>query len=121
MPLHHIGSRADLANDPRILIEVGGREIGVIRRDDRFFAFENRCVHQGGPVCEGVLVGRVEEDVDATGRLLRARFSAEDIHLVCPWHGFEFELATGRCVGDRRLRLRRFDVVENDGEVYVDA
>lgn len=119
MTLHHIGRRADLDDATRVLIDVDGREIGVIRRDDQFFAFENRCVHQGGPVCEGVLVGRVDEDVDAEGRLLGGRFSTEEIHLVCPWHGFEFDLATGACVGDRRLRLRRFDVIEDGEEVYV--
>lgn len=44
-----------------------------------------------------------------------------DGRVVCPWHGYEFDLASGRCANDPRLRLRRYDVIERDGEVYIDV
>ena len=42
-----------------------------------------------------------------------------DVHFVCPWHGYEYHLTTGECVGDRRLKLRSYQVVERNGEVFV--
>ena len=34
------------------------------------------------------------------------------MHFVCPWHGYEYDLKTGECVGDRKLKLRKFEVVK---------
>jgi nitrite reductase/ring-hydroxylating ferredoxin subunit len=47
------------------------------------------------------------------------RFDETDMHIVCPWHGYEFHLDTGVHVGDGRLKLRKFDVITRDGDVYV--
>jgi nitrite reductase/ring-hydroxylating ferredoxin subunit len=121
MSEHHIGARADLTDGRRVLVEVGGVEVGVLEHEGTVYAYENRCVHQGGPVCEGVIIGRVEEVLDEAGLSRGGRFSTEQTHIVCPWHGFEFELTTGVCVADPRRRLRGFRVVEREGEVYVDV
>jgi nitrite reductase/ring-hydroxylating ferredoxin subunit len=37
----------------------------------------------------------------------------------CPWHGWEYDLATGRCHADRRFGLRPYPVDVRDGLVYV--
>jgi hypothetical protein len=60
--------------------------------------------------CEGLLINRVV-DLIAADRTYLGQSFAEEMHFVCPWHGYEYELATGECVGDRRLKLRKFDVV----------
>lgn len=117
----YVGSRAELEDGERRFVTVDGVEIGVLAHAGRIHAFENRCVHQGGPVCEGVVLGKVEAVLDAERRQLGERFSENELHLVCPWHGFEYDLESGECVADRRLRLRRFEVVEREGEVYVVA
>jgi nitrite reductase/ring-hydroxylating ferredoxin subunit len=60
------------------------------------------------------------EDVIAPDRTHQGqRFSKDQIHFVCPWHGYEYDLKTGECVPDRKLRLKRFEVVEKGGEIYV--
>jgi nitrite reductase/ring-hydroxylating ferredoxin subunit len=38
---------------------------------------------------------------------------------VCPWHGWEFDLDTGRHCGDPKYRLRPIDVRVRDERVYV--
>ena len=43
------------------------------------------------------------------------------IHFVCPWHGYEYDLKTGECVGDRRLKLKRFEVVHRGDDIFVIA
>lgn len=117
---HPIGREADFADGERRIVTAGGLEIGVFRRGDRFFAYENLCAHQGGPACEGIVIGRVEAVLHADRTLSGERFS-ERLHIVCPWHGYEYELETGRCAHDPRLSLRPYDVVRRGGELYVVA
>ena len=64
-------------------------------------AWADRCPHRGAPICAGRVVTPIEV---RDGRLdLGDRVSV----LRCPWHKWEFEIATGRCLVDERLRLRR--------------
>lgn len=101
------------------VIAVASEEIGVIRHKGRCYAYLNRCPHQGGPACEGVRMPKVETVLDDRQQFFGHRFSEDEDHIVCPWHGYEFNLANGRCVGDASLRLKRYEVVERQGGVYV--
>jgi nitrite reductase (NADH) small subunit len=116
-----VGTRADFDEDGRRIVSVGDTEIGVLRHDGRYYAYENRCVHQGGPVCEGRILGKVEAVLAEDKTLIGERFSSTEIHLICPWHGYEYDLTTGRSAVDPRRGLRRFKVVERGDEVYVIA
>jgi nitrite reductase (NADH) small subunit len=101
------------------IVEAGGTDIGLIRVHGRIVAFENVCPHQGGPVCQGELLGRLEVLLDAQKRIAEERFSESDITLICPWHGWTYDVATGECITDRKIRLRRREVEESDGVVYL--
>jgi nitrite reductase (NADH) small subunit len=103
-----------------VLADIGGREIGVFKSDGRLYAYENRC-HQGGPVCSGEILGATKLVLGEHGEALREILDEGEMRLVCPWHGWEYDLVTGEAAHDRRLRLRRFEVVVEDGVVYVDA
>jgi nitrite reductase/ring-hydroxylating ferredoxin subunit len=94
-------------------------EVGVFRYDGRFYAYSNTCLHQGGPACEGLTIAKVEEKILADGTSRGLYFSEQEMHFVCPWHGYEYDLRTGEFVGDRRKRLRKFEVIEKGDEVYV--
>jgi nitrite reductase/ring-hydroxylating ferredoxin subunit len=41
------------------------------------------------------------------------------MHVVCPWHGFEYSIKTGRHAGVGSLYLWAFPVAEEAGKVYV--
>jgi nitrite reductase (NADH) small subunit len=88
----HCGEFAD--GDYRVLA-IGELEIAIFRLNGRFVAYENRCPHRGGPVCQGKLFNGVEEIIrpDQTSRGLRF---GQARHVVCPWHGYEFDLETGQ-------------------------
>jgi nitrite reductase/ring-hydroxylating ferredoxin subunit len=43
------------------------------------------------------------------------------MHIICPWHAYEFHLETGVNVCDGRIRLQKFNVVEKNGSVYVNV
>jgi nitrite reductase (NADH) small subunit len=94
-------------------------EVGVYRHGGKYFAYRNQCLHQGGPACEGVMLPRVEDVFGPDKVLLGQKFDEAEMHIVCPWHGWEYKLETGECAADARLRLQRFAVVEREGGVYV--
>ena len=114
-----IGTREELVQSGRTFVAVDGREIGVIAHDGDLFAYENRCRHQGGPVCEGLIMGKVEAIVDDERKLRGERFSQDALHLVCPWHGWEYDLRSGRCATDESVTLARYELLERDGDVFL--
>lgn len=109
----------DFEDGGRRLVGAGNRSVGIFRRGDSFFAYRNRCAHQGGPVCMGKVMPRVEAVVDADRQVIGECFSETETHLVCPWHGYEYDLESGVCNVDPALRLEAHEVVLRDGGVYV--
>ena len=65
----------------------------------RFHALGPTCPHEDGPLSEGWLEGGVA---------------------VCPWHGFDFDLATGHCGVNSDLSVPVYAVRVADGMVEVD-
>jgi nitrite reductase/ring-hydroxylating ferredoxin subunit len=103
---------ADVPQGGRFIGEFGGRSIGILNVDGRFHAFLNRCPHLSGPLCRGEVLGLVY--ADGPGNI---RFAPERKMLTCPWHGWEFDLETGRSyVNPTRLRARRIPVEIENGE-----
>lgn len=115
----YVGRREEFTEGYRRLIEIGDAQVGVLQADGEIYAFENRCLHQGGPVCEGSVLGRVQCILDEEQRELGARFSETELHLICPWHGFEYRLPSGECVAMPGLCLRRYGVECEGEDVYV--
>ena len=104
-----------------LIVEVDGIEVGLLRVGGALLAFENVCPHQGGPVCDGEVLGPVEAVLDDQKHVVRERFAEGRRVLICPWHGYSFDVATGECITDRKLRLRRREARERGGFVYVPA
>ena len=76
------------------IIEAGARTIAVFHANGEFYAIDNSCLHQGGPLGEGEVYGT---------------------RVVCPWHGWEYDVSTGCNVDDPSMKLACFRVrVEGD-------
>ncbi len=116
---YRIGPLDDIPEGGGVLAAAGGTELGVFRVRGRVHAYENRCRHQGGPVCTGEIIGRYEQVLNADGTVAGERFADDEVRIACPWHGWEYDLETGECTADRRYRLRRFPVTVRDGDVYA--
>jgi nitrite reductase (NADH) small subunit len=114
-----VGRREELPDGTRRIVSLPEAEVGLIVHAGTVYAYRNRCVHQGGPVCEGIVIGRVEAVLGDDRTVLGERFSETEFHLVCPWHGVEYRLADGVCQTKPNLRLRRYEVLCEDGDVYV--
>ena len=98
-------------------MDVGGREIGVFKVDGDFYALLHLCPHLGGPLCLGDVLGLIESD--GPGDL---RLDPERKMLTCPWHGWEFDMKTGKSYWDPgRTRARQFPVMVESGSVVAET
>jgi nitrite reductase (NADH) small subunit len=93
-------------------------EVGIFRNGSKVLAYENLCPHAGGPVCQGKIFNKVEEMITPDQKSAGLRFGKAR-HIVCPWHGYEFDLATGSHPGDPALRLTPVKVAVREGQIYV--
>lgn len=109
----------EIPADGRKVVAVGELEIGIFRVDGKICAWRNDCPHQGGPVCQGKLMKAVEERLDKNRRSLGIHYIDGSLNLVCPWHGYEFNVRTGRYAGGSSLRLKRYPVTVREGGIYV--
>lgn len=109
-------SVADVPVGGRCVADVGGVSIAVFNRDGEFYALHNRCPHQGAPLCVGELTGVLT----ARGPGFAFDWSRDGEFVRCPWHGWEFEIVSGRSLTDPAVRTKAYPVVERDGELFVD-
>ncbi|WP_431284967.1 Rieske (2Fe-2S) protein [Humitalea sp. 24SJ18S-53] len=114
-----VGQEDEIPEGGRKVVVAGGIEIGVFRVDGQLQAWRNECPHQGGPVCQGKMMKGVEERLDADRRSLGIHYKEGSLHVVCPWHGYEFDLRTGRHAGLDRIRLAAHKVTVRQGAVFV--
>jgi nitrite reductase (NADH) small subunit len=114
----HLAGRLDeIPEDHGLIVEVERRRIGLFRRGDEVFALSAVCPHQAGPVGRGGVFPLTRGEV-VDGRL-REWFDTETLVVACPWHGWEFDIRSGACVGDPGRALRRFEVEVRNGDVYI--
>ncbi len=106
MARHVVCRVEELPPGERKIIVVGGRAIGVFNVNGAFYALRNACPHQAGPLCQGTITGLLTASdqhhlsVTREGEIIR-----------CPWHGWEFDITTGRSIfNPHRLRVRAYDV-----------
>ena len=100
------------------IVEVDGVSIGVFLFKGRYFAYRDTCPHQGGPSVEGETLGNTECEIMPNGRR-RVYVNVERVNIVCPWHGIEYDIETGVCRADKRMRLKHYDVVVEDDDVKI--
>jgi nitrite reductase (NADH) small subunit len=119
MPEVRVCGESELAEGAVRVVSLQDLEIAVIRHGGKYYAYRNYCPHQGGPACEGVRMPQVVDQIDDQGQFVGQVYDESDMHIVCPWHGYEFHLSDGVNVSDRRLRLKKFPVREHDGAVFI--
>lgn len=114
-----VGKVSDFGNGDRRIIDVNGKSIGVFRVDDRFYAIRNRCPHQFGPLCLGTLAQRAVSDGPGDMRM-----DDGPPLIACPWHGWEYDLATGQSFmgpGRGHMAALSYDVSVLPGSALPDG
>lgn len=104
----------EISPGERRFVEHKGRQIALFNWAGKLYAVRNYCPHQGAPVCMGRVGGTMQPSPPHEWI-----YSEESPVLTCPWHHYEFELATGSCLTDPRLRVRTYEVEIDDDMVVV--
>ncbi len=79
-------------------VTAGGRPVALFNVGGTFHAIGNTCIHRGGPLGQGTLDGTT---------------------VLCPWHGWSYDVTTGVSTVNPELRVDRYDVKVEDGQVLV--
>ncbi len=93
-----VAALEEVPEDTGKMVEVDGQEIALYRQGGEVFALYNVCPHAGGPLAEG---------------------GVHDGRVVCPWHGWEFNLKTGACSFNSSIKQPIFKVKVEHGEVFI--
>jgi nitrite reductase/ring-hydroxylating ferredoxin subunit/hemoglobin-like flavoprotein len=93
-----VGRADEIPDNSRKIVHVGAISIGIFHHKGQWFAHRNSCLHRGGPVCTGTLDGDT---------------------LTCPWHGFQYNVTTGRLLVDPAAKLEGYEVNIVDGDVHL--
>jgi len=71
-----VAAASDVTGPGGLRVVVDGRAVALFRDGASIVAFEDACPHAGAPLSSGI---------------------CKDGEVVCSWHGFRFEAATGAC------------------------
>jgi len=93
-----VAAVADVPAGTGKCVAVNGREIALFNVDGTYHAIDNTCLHRGGPLGEGELDGTV---------------------VTCPWHGWQYDVRTGRNIMDESEGVDRYEVKVEGGDVLV--
>jgi nitrite reductase (NADH) small subunit len=110
-----VGAVEEIRREGCRVVGVDGRSVGVISVGSAFYGIADRCPHMGASMCAG----------SVNGTLLPSRpqelvYGLDQRVVRCPWHGWEFDLESGRSLLEpRRFGLKTYEVSESDGQVIL--
>jgi len=113
-PWTDVGRVDEIPPGQRKILTVDGLSVGVFNVRGHFVAILNICPHAMGPVCRGRISGTTLPSAPGTFQWAR-----DGEILRCPWHGWEFDIHTGRSVAGLRHRLRLYPTEVRRGRVFV--
>lgn len=80
-------------------VEVDSQKIVIYNVDGKFYATTSTCVHQGGPLGDGLFDGAT---------------------VTCPWHAWQFDVCTGEAIFDPGQKIDCFTVHVDGDDVSVE-
>jgi 3-phenylpropionate/trans-cinnamate dioxygenase ferredoxin component len=90
-----VGRASDVPEGRAEVFDVEDRKIAVFRFEDGFYAIEDICTHDGGPLAEGEIEGH---------------------EVICPRHGARFDIRTGAAL---TLPVESYPVRVDGNELYI--
>ena len=97
---HRVASLDDIPADSGLEVIVGDRIIALFKVDGLVHAIDGICAHAGGPVAQGVLEGSI---------------------VTCPWHGWQYDVATGTHCLTPAICQQSFEVTVEGDDVFVEV
>jgi nitrite reductase (NADH) small subunit len=105
----------DFPAGTRRVFAAGGRDVAIFNVDGAFYAMRNVCPHHGASLCtHGVRGTMVPSEPH------EYQYGMDKQVVRCPWHGFEFDVRSGRSlVGGDTMRVKTYRVEVEDEDVVL--
>jgi nitrite reductase (NADH) small subunit len=93
-----VARASDVEEGKGLIVWAGPLKVALFRCEGTIYAIRNQCPHMGGDLGEGLLTGEV---------------------VRCPWHGWKFNIKTGKMPEAELVSVRSFEVKVEGEDVYV--
>jgi nitrite reductase (NADH) small subunit len=110
-----VGSIDEFLVGDRRIVSAGRWGVGVFNVNGAFHALNNVCPHAGGPLCLGAVTGTTQSNGPHELQWVR-----DGEILRCPWHKWEFDIATGRTLTEPFQSVQTFPVTVENGSVILE-
>ncbi|WP_127579254.1 Rieske (2Fe-2S) protein [Paenibacillus koleovorans] len=114
MAVYPIAAAEDIPPGTFRIVQAEGRSIGVYNVKGEYYAVHNYCPHQGAELCKGPICGTTLES-----QVHEYIYGRDQEILRCPWHGWEFDLKTGKSLFSGKVRVRTYPVVVVQGTISL--
>lgn len=114
MGIHYVLEAGDLPDGGHTIVKVNGREIGVYYVNGQYYALFNYCPHFGAPLCEGHVSG-----TNLPSDVYQYEYGKQGEIVRCPWHGWEFDIKTGKALFSDSIRAKTYPVEVHDGKIGI--
>ena len=106
----------------KIIVPFRGRAgIGIFNVAGAYYALRNICPHKRGPLCTGEVAGRSSANAPPSVTDSFVDYEREGEILRCPWHAWQFDIATGQCLVDANMRVKTYPIIVNGDNLIVDV
>ncbi|WNR44043.1 Rieske (2Fe-2S) protein [Paenibacillus roseipurpureus] len=114
MAHYYVAEASSIPEGDHRIIEIEGRSIGIYNIKGEYHALANYCPHEGaelckGPVCGTTMPSKVNEYI----------YGRDQEIVRCPWHGWEFDIKTGKSLFSEKVRTRKYALEIKDGQIHV--
>ena len=79
-------------------LSLEGRSLALFNVDGKYYCTDNTCLHRGGPLGEGLIEGAT---------------------VTCPWHGWQYDVSTGRCKTNPAAQISTYEVRVQGDDLLV--
>src|SRR3989344_7594575 len=90
----------EIGNGNGKVVDINGLSIAILNDNEKFFAISNTCAHMQGPIGEG---------------------SCQEGKVTCPWHGWTYDLKTGKNTFNEDIKLETYEVKIKGEDVLVNS
>ena len=94
----HIANTSDIPAGEGKVFNAKGKAIAIFNVDGKFYAIDNTCKHQGGPLGDGFL----DENI-----------------VTCPWHGWQYDVTTGKSISTP-VHVTSYKLKVENSKILVD-
>ena len=95
-----VAKKNELPSGSGKVVSADGKELALFNCDGTFYVLDNTCQHQGGPLGDGALDGKT---------------------VMCPWHGWEYDVTTGSCLTNPNVQQSSFKVKAEDDDIFIEV